>query len=229
MAERDTEAPREEGWLKRTVRRLGNDGLFRESFFNSIGAFVNLFLAALNGYNGFANHNPWSQSMALYFLVLGLITLYIAFCIGRPEGRSARTVMRQCGACLVILGVAMASLMYLYVMRHELMQVSAGIAWALTILTVALAALAVYNTYLLRKSNPVRHAIQRVTLAASVGGLVLLEIQLLATFAQELDPAVVVAIETVTAIVAVAILIVFGVSLLLRANGIDDDAFTIEA
>ena len=92
---------KEEGWLKRTVHRLGSDGLFRESFFNSIGACVNLVLAIMNGINGFANHSAWSQSMSLYFLVLGLITLYMAFCLGRPQGRSARTVMRQCGVCLI--------------------------------------------------------------------------------------------------------------------------------
>ena len=222
MTERDAKDAEKGGWLKRTIRRLGSDELFLESFFNSIGAIVNLVLAVLNGYNGFANNNPWSQSMTLYYLILGLITLYIAFCIGRPEDRSARTVMRQCGFCLVLLGVAMASLMYLYVLRRELMQISAGLAWAITILTAVLAVLAVYNTYRFRKADPVRHAFQRVTLAASVGGIVLLEIQLLATFGQGLDSALVVAIETITAIVVVAILVIFGISLLVRANGVED-------
>lgn len=215
---------KEEGWLKRTIRRLGSDDLFRESFFNSIGACVNLVLAIMNGINGFANHSAWSQSMSLYFLVLGLITLYMAFCLGRPQGRSARTVMRQCGVCLIIVGIAMASFMYLYVIGHELMLLSAGFAWALTILTIVLAVLAVYNTYLFRKGDFVRHAFQRVTLAASIGGIVLLEIQLLATFGGELDPALVVAVETITAIVAVAILVVFGASLLAKANKVEDVA-----
>lgn len=222
MTKRDAKDAEKEGWLKRTVRRLGSDELFLESFFNSIGAIVNLVLAAMNGYNGFANSNPWSQSMALYFLILGLITLYIAFCIGRPEGRSARTVMRQCGVCLVLLGVAMASLMYLYVLRRELMQLSVGLAWAITVLTVVLAVLAVYNTHRFRNSDPVRHAFQRVTLAASIGGIVLLEIQLLATFGQGLDSALVFAIETITAVIAIALLLIFGVSLLIRANKIED-------
>ena len=222
MAAQDTEGTKKEGWLKRTIHRLGSDDLFMESFFNSMGAIVNLVLAVLNGYNGFVNHNPWSQSMALYFLVLGLITLYLAFCIGRPKGRSARTVMRQCGACLVILGVAMASFMYLYVFRHELMQLSVGLAWALTILIAVLAVLAVYNTYRFRTGDPVRHAFQRVTLAASIGGIVMLVIQLLATFGQGLDPAFVAAIETISAIVAVALLVIFGGSLLLRANSVED-------
>lgn len=224
MAESGAEGTKEEGWLKRTIRRFGSDDLFVESFFNSIGAFVNLALAALNGYDGFANHNPWSQSMALWFLVLGLITLYMAFCLGRPAGRSARTVMRQCGVCLIILGIAMASFMYLYVIRHELMQLSVGVAWAITILVVGLAVLAVYNTYKFRDSDPVRHAFQRVTLAASIGGLVMLELQLISTFGQGMDPVFVVALETVTAVVSVAVLVVFGVSLLVKANGVDDVA-----
>ena len=215
---------REDGWLKRTIRRLGSDDLFRESFFNCIGAGVNLVLAVMNGINGFTNHSAWSQSMSLYFLALGLITLYMAFCIGRPQGRSARTVMRQCGVCLIIVGVAMASFMYLYVIGHELMLLSAGIAWALTILTIVLAVLAVYNTYLFRKSDPVRHAFQRVTLSASIGGIVMLEIQLLATFGGGLDPTLVIAIETVTAIVAVAILVIFGGSLLAKARNVEDVA-----
>jgi hypothetical protein len=224
VAESDTEDVKKEGWLKRTIHRLFSDDLFMESCLNSIGAIVNLVLAALNGYNGFANNNPWSQSMALYFLVLGLITLYMAFCIGRPEGRSARTVMRQCGACLVILGIAMASFMYLYITRHEQMVLSVGLAWALTILVVVLAAVAVFNTYRFRKSDPVRHALQRVTLAASIGGIVMLEIQLLATFGQGLDPALVTVIEAITAIAAVALLIIFGGSLLMRSNSVEDVA-----
>ena len=215
---------KEEGWLKRTIRRLGTDDRFRESFFNCIGAGVNLVLAVMNGINGFLNHSAWSQSMSLYFLALGLITLYMAFCFGRPQGRSARTVMRQCGVCLIIAGIAMASFMYLYVIGHEVMLLTPGFAWALTILTIVLAVLAVYNTYLFRKSDPVRHAFQRVTLSASVGGIVMLEIQLLATFGGGLDSALVVAIETVTAIVAVAILVVFGGSLLVKANDVEDYA-----
>ena len=226
MARHETKAikdkEKDEGWLKRTIRRLGSDDLFRESFFNCIGAGVNLVLAIMNGINGFANHSAWSQSMSLYFLTLGLITLYMAFCLGRPQGRSARTVMRQCGVCLIIVGIAMASFMYLYVIGHELMLLTAGLAWALTILTIVLAVLAVYNTYLFRKGDPVRHAFQRVTLAGSIGGIVLLEIQLLATFGGGLDPALVVAIETITAIVAVAILVIFGGSLLMKANKVED-------
>ena len=105
MARQDTGAvkdeEKDEGWLKRTIRRLSSDDLFRESFFNCIGAGVNLVLAIMNGINGFTNHSAWSQSMSLYFLALGLITLYMAFCLGRPQGRSARTVMRQCGVCLI--------------------------------------------------------------------------------------------------------------------------------
>ncbi len=228
MAGRDAQdvknEEKEEGWLKRTIRRLGSDDLFRESFFNCIGAGINLVLAVMNGINGYANHSAWSQSMSLYFLALGLITLYMAFCIGRPQGRSACTVMRQCGVCLIIVGIAMASFMYLYVIGREVMLLSAGIAWALTILTIVLAVLAVYNTYLFRKSDSVRHAFQRVTLAASIGGIVMLEIQLLATFGGELDPSLVVAVETTTAIVAVAILVVFGASLLVKANGVEDVA-----
>ena len=228
MARQDTGAikdeEKDEGWLKRTIRRLGSDDLFRESFFNCIGAGVNLVLAIINGINGFVNHSAWSQSMSLYFLTLGLITLYMAFCLGRPQGRSARTVMRQCGVCLIIVGIAMASFMYLYVIGHELMLLTAGLAWALTILTIVLAVLAVYNTYLFRKGDPVRHAFQRVTLAASIGGIVMLEIQLLATFGGELDLALVVAIETITALIAAAILVVFGWSLIRRASSVQDVA-----
>ena len=222
MAQQDADGAAKQGWLKRTLHRLANDELFLESCLNTCGAIVNLVLAILNGYNGFANESAWSQSMALYFLTLGLITLYMAFCIGRPKGRSARTVMRQCGFCLAICGIAMASFMYLYVIGREIMQLSVGLAWALTILTIVLAIIAIYNTYRLRKSDLVRHAFQRVTLSASIGGIVMLEIQLLATFGQGLDTALVFAIETVTAIVAVAILEIFGISLLRRSNEVAD-------
>ena len=182
MAERDTEDAKKEGWIKHVIHRLGSDELFSEVFFNSIGAAVNLVLAVLNGFLGFTNHSAWSQSMSLYFLVLAAITIYVAFCISKPEKHFARTVMRQCGVCIVILGIAMASFMYLYVIGRELMQVSVGIAWALTILTVVLAVLAISNTYRYRKSDPVRHAFQRVSLASTIGSIVLLEIQLLGTF-----------------------------------------------
>ena len=222
MAGRDAEDIKEEGWLKRVLRRLSSDDLFLESCFNSFGAIVNLALAVLNCYNGFVNQSQWSLAMALYFLILGLITLYLAFCLGRPEGRSARTVMRQCGVCLILLGIAMATFMHLYVVGRELMQLSVGLAWALTILIVVLAVVAIYNTYRFRKSDPVRHAIQRVVLSSSIGGIVMLEVQLLATFGLGLDPALVIAIETITTIVAVAVLVIFGVSLLISSNNVED-------
>ncbi|MDO4798805.1 MAG: hypothetical protein Q4A01_12390 [Coriobacteriales bacterium] len=224
MVGRNAEDNKKEGWLKRTLRRLSSDDLFLESCFTSFGAIVNLVLAVLNCYNGLVDHSQWSLTMALYFLILGLITLYLAFCLGRPAGRSACTVLRQCGVCLILLGIALAAFMYLYVIGRELMQLSVGLAWALTILVVVLAVLAIYNTYRFRKSDPVRHAIQRVTLSSSIGGIVTLEIQLLATFGLELDPALVFAIETITAIVAVAVLVIFGVSLLVKSNSVGNVA-----
>lgn len=211
-----------QGFFKSAIHRLLHDELYLEVFCNSIGVAVNLVLAVINGISGYANHSPWSQSMAFYFLALGLLTAYVAFCIGKPKGREARTVMTQCGVCLIVLGAALASLMYLYIIGHELMQISAGLAWAITVLTLVLAVLAVLNTYRFRNADPVRHAFQRVTLSGSVGGIVLLEIQLLATFGQGLDPALTVAIETVTALVAVAVLLVFGVSLIVKAHRVED-------
>lgn len=224
MAKRDTESPKEESWLKHVIHRFRNDALFGEVVCNSAGAVLNLALAALNGYQGFVNHSPWSQSMAFYFLVLGLMTMYVTFCIGKPQGRSARTVMRQCGVCIILLGIAIAAFMYLYVIGHELMQLTPGTAWALTILTLVLAGLAIYNTYQYRNSDLVRHAFQRVSLATTVGSLVLLEVQLLATFDTGLNPALVTAIETITAAVAVVLLVIFGKSLLARANEVKDIA-----
>ena len=220
MSDSNTEHANNKSWIKRVVHRFFNDDRFQEVFFNSIGTVVNLVLCVTNGIQGFTNHNPWSQSMSLYFLVLALLTAYVTFCIGKPEGRSARTVLRQCGVCLIILGVAMASFMYLYVIGHEHMQVSVGIAWAITILTIVLTVLAIYNTYQYRNSDPVRHAFQRVSLAACIGSIVLLEVQLLATFGQGLDPAFITAVETITTLVAVALLVVFGGSLIVRANSV---------
>lgn len=115
--------------------------------------------------------------------------------------------------------------MYLYVIRRETMLLSNGLAWAITVLTVVLLVLAIYNSYLFRKGDLVRHAIQRVTIASSVGGIVMLEIQLLGTYGQGLDQTLVFAIETVTAIVAVAILAIFGGSLLARAKSFDDASY----
>ena len=218
----DTESTQKQGFFKSAIHRILNDDQYMEVFCNSIGTAVNLVLAVINGLSGYTDHNPWSQSMAFYFLVLGLMTAYVTYCIGKPEGRSARTVMKQCGVCLIILGAAIASLMYLYIIGHELMQISVGLAWAITVLTVVLAVLAVINTYKFRSSDHVRHAFQRVTLSASIGGIVLLEIQLLATFGQSLDPALIIAIETITALVAAAILVIFGASLFLKANRIED-------
>ena len=222
IATNETQDAQKQGFLKGAIHRFLHDELFVEVFCNSIGVAVNLFLAVINGLSGYADHNPWSQSMAFYFLVLGLMTAYVAHCIGKPQGRSARKVMKQCGVCLIILGAALASLMYLYIIGHELMQISVGLAWAITVLTVVLAVLAVLNTYRFRNADSVRHAFQRVTLSGSIGGLVLLEIQLLATFGQGLDSALVTAIETVTALVAAAILILFGASLLVRAKRSED-------
>lgn len=222
MANHNADSAKKEGCLKGAINRFSNDPLFSEIVCNSAGAVLNLVLAALNGYSGYANHNPWSQSMAFYFLVLGLMTIYVTLCIGKPENRSARMVMKQCGVCIMILGVAIASFMYLYVIGHEIMQLSAGTVWALTIFTLVLAFLSIYNTYQYRNSDLVRHAFQRVSLATTVGSLVLLEIQLLGTFGQDLNPTFVTAIETVTTLIAVAVLIIFGRSLLVRADEVVD-------
>ena len=224
MVKHEMEDTKEEGWLTHAIHRFGSDPLFGEIVCNSAGAVLNLVLAILNGYAGYTDHSPWSQSMAFYFLVLALMTMYVTFCIGKPENRSARTVMRQCGVCIMLLGVAIAVFMYLYVIGHELMRLSAGVAWALTVFTLVLGGLSIYNTYQYRNNDFVRHAIQRVSLAATIGSLVLLEIQLLATFGGGLDPAFVTAVETVTTLVAVALLLIFGRSLLVRADEVKDVA-----
>ena len=89
MVKHEMEDTKEEGWLTHVIHRFGSDPLFGEIVCNSAGAVLNLVLAILNGYAGYTDHSPWSQSMAFYFLVLALMTMYVTFCIGKSENRSA--------------------------------------------------------------------------------------------------------------------------------------------
>lgn len=222
MAEGNEQITTEEGWLKRILRRFIGDDLFREVFIDSCAGALNLGLAILNGWFGFSNHSAWSQTMSFYFLVLSAVTVYVAACIGKPEGRSARSVIRRCGICIMVLGVALAVFMFLSVIGREVICFSAGIGWILTVINLTCVGLAIWFAYQYRNADWVRRAFQRVSLAGALGSLLMLEVQTVGTYGQGWDMTVVNAVETVSTVVIVSLLVVLGKSLIKKANEIED-------
>ena len=183
-----------------------------------IGAVVNAVLAVFNGVVGFSQSSLWGQTMAGYFAILCFMGSYVAACSIKPERHSERTVMAVCGISIIVLAVSVAFVKYLIVGESHKEALHPYVMILMAAFTFVTAAIAVVDATKARKGDGYRQAFLRISVASTLGAMMILEMQMLSTFAAPDDASAAFWIEVVSGVVFVLLLLLMGVSLILESR-----------
>ena len=182
------------------------------------GAAMNFTLAVFNGVVGFSQPSLWTLSMAAYFAVLCLMGSYVAVCTLKPERHSARSVMAVCGACIIILAASIAFLKYVTISESHNEELHPIVMIGMAAFTFATAAIAIVDATKARKGNGYQQAFLRISIASMLGAMMVLENQMLGTFAEPGEAATTFAIEAASGAAVVLLLLLMGVSLIRKSR-----------
>lgn len=183
-----------------------------------VGALANAGLAIFNGVVGFSQASLWTQSMAAYFVVLCIMGSYVAACTVKPERHPVSNVMTVCGVCIIVLAASIAFFQYLTISesRNEGLHPVAMVGMAaFTFLT---AVIAIVDATKARKGDGYQQAFLRISIASMLGAMMVLEMQMLGTYAELTDASTTFALEAASGAVVVLLLLVMGVSLIVRSR-----------
>jgi hypothetical protein len=183
-----------------------------------IGAIVNAVLAIFNGVVGFSQSLLWEQSMAVYFAILCFMGSYVAACSIKPERHSERNVMMVCGISIIVLAVSIAFVKYLIIGESHKEAYHPYVMIFLAAFTFATAAIAIADAFKARNGNGYQQAFLRVSIASMLGAMMILEMQMLSTFAGPADASAAFAIEVASGAAFVLLLLLMGVSLIAKSR-----------
>ena len=182
------------------------------------GAAMNCALAVFNGIVGFSQPSLWTQSMAAYFAVLCIMGSYVAVCTLKPERHSARSVMVVCGICIIGLAVSIAFIKYVAIGESHNEVLHPVVMIGMAAFTFATAAIAVVDATKARKGNGYQQAFLRISIASMLGAMMVLENQMLGTFAELSDAATTFAIEAASGAAVVLLLLSMGIWLIAKSK-----------
>lgn len=182
------------------------------------GTVVNFALALLNGVVGFSRSSLWEQSIAVYFAILCFMGSYVAVCSVKPEQHSVRTTMRVCGISIIVLGVSIAFVQYQIVGESHRDTFHPIIMILLATFTFVTAGITIVNAFIARKGNGYQQAFLRISIASMLGAMTITEMQMLGTFGGPADALAAFWIETISGAVFVLLLLLMGVSLIVKSN-----------
>ena len=201
-------------------RRLMQDVTFRDLVTRCAGTFLNLVLVVFNAVLAQAQNSLWNHAMAGYFAVLTIMGSIVAVCMRHSERISARRILAINGVCFIALAIALGVLMGVCVGQRERVQLPEAAMILMAAFTFGTTVVAVIDATRIHNGTPLQQVIARVSIASSIGALLVLEIQMLGTFG---DPAGQLAfnIEVISGAVAVPLVLLMGGSLLRRAGAIE--------
>ena len=182
------------------------------------GAAMNFALAVFNGVVGFSQPSLWTLSMAAYFAVLCLMGSYVAVCTLKPERHSAQSAMAVCGACIIILAASIAFLKYVTISESHNEELHPIVMIGMAAFTFATVAIAIVDATKARKGNGYQQAFLRISIASMLGAMMVLENQMLGTFAEPCEAATTFAIEAASGAAVVLLLLLMGVSLIRKSR-----------
>ena len=201
-------------------RRLVRDAPYRDLVIRCAGTFFNLVLTIFNVALAQTQHTLWNHAMAGYFAVLTIMGSVVAVCMRHSERYSVRGVLAVNGIFFIALAIALGVLMGVCVGQRHREQLPEIVMILMATITFGMTVMGVVDATRMHNGSPLQQVIARVTIAGSVGALLVLEIQMLGTFG---DPAGQLAftIEVISGAVAVLIVLLMGGSLLRRASAIE--------
>ncbi len=206
--------------IRTLKQRLLQDASFRELVTRCAGTFFNLVLTIFNAVLAQVQHSLWNHVMAGYFAVLTIMGSIVAVYMRHSERYSARRMLAVNGIFFIALAIALGVLMGVCVGQRHREQLPQVIMILMAAITFCMTIMGVVDATRMHNGSPLQQVIARVTIAGSIGALLVLEIQMLGTFG---DPAGQLAftIEVISGVVAVLIVLLMGCSLLRRAGSIE--------
>ena len=201
-------------------RRLVRDAPYRDLVIRCAGTFFNLALAVFNAVLAQMQHSLWNHAMAGYFAVLTIMGSIVAVCVRHSERISARRILAINGVCFIALAIALGVLMGVCVGQRERVRLPEVAMILMAAFTFGTTVVAVIDATKIHNGTTLQQVVARVSIASSIGALLVLEIQMLGTFG---DPAGQLAfiIEVISGAVAVSLVLLMGGSLLRRAGAIE--------
>ena len=182
------------------------------------GAVVNVALALFSGMVGFSQSSLWEQSMAVYYAILCFMGSFVAACSIKPERHSERNVMMVCGISIIVLAASIAFVKYLIIGESHKDALHPYLMILLAAFTFATAAIAIVNAFKARKGDGYQQAFLRISIASMLGAMMILEMQMLSTFAGPADASTAFGIETASGAAFVLLLLLMGISLIAKSR-----------
>lgn len=183
-----------------------------------IGAIVNAVLALFNGVVGFSQSSLWEQSMAVYFAILCFMGSFVAACSIKPERHSERSVMMVCGISIIVLAASMAFVKYLIIGQSHYEVLHPYVMIFLAAFTFVTAVISIVDATKARNGNGYQQAFLRISISSMLGAMMVLEMQMLGTFAGPADASAAFAIEVASGAAFVLLLLLMGVSLIAKSR-----------
>ena len=183
-----------------------------------VEALANGALAVFNCVLGISLSSLWTLSMAAYFAVLCIMGSYVAACTVKPERHTVKRVMVVCGVCIFALAVAIAFFKFMTISESHNDVLDPVVMIGTAAFTFATAVIAIVNATKARKGDGYQQAFLRISIASMLGAMMVLEMQMLGTFAELTDASTTFAIEAASGAVVVALLLSMGIWLIAKSG-----------
>lgn len=202
------------------VDRFLHDQSFANLVMLCAGAFGNLVLAVFNGALLLMDPSPWLTAMTVYFVALVIMSALVAAATGSDGKLSWRTVAVACGVMLVALAAIVSAIMYLCIVEGHNDVLPEFAMIALAAFTFYNAIVAIITATKTMKGDLRQQTMLRVSIAGTIGALLILEMQMFGTYADLATPQLVMITEAISGGVGVLLLLLMGCSLIakLRAS-----------
>lgn len=152
--------------------------------------------------------------MTVYFVALVIMSSLVAASTGSDGRLSWRVVAAACGVTLIALAVIVAIIMYLCIVtRHNDVLPEFAIL-ALAAFTFYNAIVAIVTATKTRKGDLQQQTLLRVSIAGSIGALLILEMQMFGTYADLATPQLIVTMEAISGGIGALLLLLMGFSLI---------------
>ena len=156
--------------------------------------------------------------MTAYFVALVIMSSLVAACTGGPDKLSWRTVATVCGLMLVGLAINVATIMYLCIVNGHNDALPEIAMIALAAFTFYNAIVAIVDATKARKGDLRHQTLLRVSIAGTIGALLMLEMQMFGTYAHLTEPFVIVVMEAISGGVGALVVLLMGCSLITQVH-----------
>ena len=182
------------------------------------GAFGNLVLAVFNGVLCLMSPSPWLGAMTIYFVLLVIMDSLVATSAGSHGKLPWHVVDVACGVVLVTLAVIVAVIMYLCIAEGHNDALPEIAMIAIAAFTFYNAIVAIVDATKARKGDLRHQTLLRVSIAGTIGALLMLEMQMFGTYAHLTEPFVIVVMEAISGGVGALVVLLMGCSLITQVH-----------